>query len=223
MTYLPFSVYQCSLVPEDFLWFVSREFNTLTNMQPVIHNYALSFALGQSFIIVATDNVPNYSFLETLDNYATPAAPVEPPEFATHTYNSVCSKTNLTQSSFNIPALGKNRKISPSSTEFRFIVFSKNNHIPNYIRIGKKSCIAKVVARKLHLLETIDEPKDTIDVEIYYNLHDISPNDIVTKADLLLMYPTPIARSMKIKAPYLVLEDDDNIIKVPIPRHLRCS
>jgi len=162
-----------------------------------------------------------YSVLETLNNYATPAAPLGPLNFATHTYNSVCSKTNLTQSVLNTPALGRNRKVSPASSTFSFLVFSKNKRIRKYVRVGKKSCIVNISSKKMEILEFVDQPKEPIDVDIYYNLHDISPNDIVTKADVMMMYPTPITRTMQIKAPHVILQGDNGVLKVPIPRHLR--
>lgn len=215
------AVYKCELIPEDFLFFVSYEFNTFTQMQPMIHNYALTYALAKTFNTGIRGTNPKYDELFTFDNYATPAMPLTNPKFVTHTYNSVCSRTNLTQSSFNIPSLGRNRKITPYSTKFEFLVFSTGAKIPPYIRIGKKSCIAQVNATKLKIRETIEEPQEPVDVDTFYNVLDLSPSDIIESADIILMFPSPIARRMLVKAPYYVLEDGERQFFVPMPKHLR--
>ncbi len=215
------AVYRCELIPEDFLFFVSYEFNTFTQMQPVIHNYALTYALAKQFNTGFLGTSPRYEELYKFENYATPARPLTDPKFVTHTYNSVCSRTNLTQSSFNIPSLGRNRKVTPYSTKFEFLVFSTGERMPPYIRIGKKSCIAQVKATRLKLVGKIDDPEDLIDVNFFFNVLDLSPSDIIESADIVLMFPSPIARRMTVKAPYYVLEDDGTELFVPMPKHLR--
>jgi len=214
-------VFECLLTPEDFLFFVSREFNTFTSMLPVIHNYALTYALGKTFNIVAATSEPHYEELDSYDNYATPALPVTSPRFVTHTYNSVCSRTNTTQSSLNVPSLGRNTKMSPRSAEFEFLVFSRGGEIPRYLRIGKKSCISSIKASQLEIISVDLHPDEAIDTRVCFNLLDLSPNDIVESADVILMYPSPVAKSMRVRSPYLKLRGKGLEFCVPIPRHLR--
>ena len=215
------AVYRCELIPKDFLFFVSNEFNTSTYMQPVIHNYALTYALARQFIVGFQGVTPRYEELETFENYATPAIALQDPKFVTHTYNSVCSRTNRTRSVYNIPSLGRNQKIMPESTVFQFLVFSVDGRIPSHIRVGKKSCISEVRATKLKIVEVVEDPSEPIDVKVCYNILDLSSNDIILSADMLLMYPSPVARSMTVRAPYFVLDDDQEQFAVPIPKHLR--
>ncbi|MHA1742022.1 MAG: type I-D CRISPR-associated protein Cas5/Csc1 [Candidatus Thorarchaeota archaeon] len=215
------AVHRCKLIPEDFLFFVSYEFNTFTQMQPVIHNYALTYALAQQFNVASLGTKPHYEELQGFGRYATPAVALDDPQFVTHTYNSVCTRTNQTQSSFNVPSLGRNRKLVPASTRFEFFVFSDGSRIPRYVRIGKKSCISRIEAHELKIVERVEDPSEAVSVEACFNLLDLSPNDVVTTADMLLMYPSPVAKSMTVRAPHVVLEDGTREIVLPIPKHLR--
>lgn len=216
------SVLRCRLVPEDFLYFVSLEFNTFTMVQPLIHNYALTYALGSRFNTAATKNEADYSELEKFDIYATPAVPVTFPRYVGHTYNSVCSRTNLTQSSLNVPSLGRNKKISPLSTEFEFLIFSQAGRAPPpFIRVGKKSCICSVDSTELEVMRCVMDPQKKIETDICFNLLDLSPNDVVYSADMVLTYPSPVAREMTLKSPHLIVAEDGSELVVPVPRHLR--
>ncbi len=215
------TIYSCELVPEDFLFFVSYEFNTVTQMQPLIHNYALTYALARQFHVGWTGTTPRYEELSRFENYATPARPVVDPRYVTHTYNSVCTRTNVTQSPLNVPSLGRNRKIMPASTRFEFLVFSKGGDLPPYVRIGKKLCISRLRASRLKIVDTVLEPSETVEVNTYYNLMDLSPNDVVSSFDMIRMFPSPIARRMTVRAPHFVLEREGEQFAVPIPRHLR--
>ncbi|TXT53667.1 MAG: hypothetical protein BAJATHORv1_130007 [Candidatus Thorarchaeota archaeon] len=214
-------LFKCRLVPEDFLFFVSREFNTYTVMQPAIHNYALTYALADWFHTVALSVEPSYAEITEFDNYATPALPLERPHFMSFTYNAVDTKTNLTQSSYNVPALGYSSKIPPLSTEFEFFIFSRKGIIPKFIRVGKKSCICRLRPEKLDIDTTVSQPTESVNTDVCFNVLDLSANDMVENADMLLMYPSPIAKSMIFQAPHLIARLDDKEYTIPIPRHLR--
>jgi CRISPR-associated protein Csc1 len=214
-------LFKCRLIPDDFLFFVSKEFNTLTSIDPVIHNYALTYALADQFHIMVKGYEPNYDELETFDNYATPAVPNDTPRFVTHTYNSICTKTNQTQSNYNVPAMGRNRKIAPQSSTFEFLVFSREGDIPPYARVGKKSCISQIESRELEIESIESEPEQPIQTGVCFNLLDLSANDIVDSADMTMMFPTPVAMSMEVTAPHIVFAHDEERTMVPIPKHLR--
>lgn len=210
------------MVPEDFLFFVSREFNTYTQVQPHIHNYALTYALGAQFIIGSVGNEPRYSELEDFDLYATPALPERTPSYVGHTYNSVCSRTNITQSPLNVPALGRISKITPMSAPFSFMVFASSNRKPPlYARVGKKSCICRIRYEELPIEEICLEPDDAITTMVCFNPMDLSVNDIIYSADMIMTYPSPIARTMTVKAPHFEFKLNDEILSIPIPKHLR--
>lgn len=221
MTVNELRLFKCSLTPDDFLFFVSKEFNTLTSIDPVIHNYALTYALADQFHILVQGYEPNYDELETFDNYATPAVPNEAPRFVTHTYNSICTKTNQTQSNYNVPAMGRNRKIAPQSSTFEFLVFSQGGDIPPYVRVGKKSCISQIESTELEIKAIETEPDNPIQTGVCFNLLDLSANDIVDSADMMMMFPTPVAMSMKVTAPHIVFLKDGEETVAPIPKHLR--
>ncbi len=219
---MTFSLYRCELVPEDFLFFVSREFNTYTQVQPHIHNYALSYAIARRFTVGSLGTTPNYSELTDFDLYATPALPTSTPSYVTHTYNSICSRTNITQSGYNVPALGRISKISPVSTPFEFLVFATSERKPpKYIRVGKKSCICRVSHQEMEIEDVISQPEEVVTVDYCFNLLDLSVNDIVESADMIMTYPSPIARTMTVKAPHIVVRINDETTALPIPRHLR--
>lgn len=62
----------------DYLWFSSNEISKLSATQPVLHNYALSYALSQRSWGVCVGSVPRYLEDEegefgSMPVYATPA------------------------------------------------------------------------------------------------------------------------------------------------------
>jgi len=96
------------LYNHDYLWFSSTEISKVSTTLPVIHNYALTYALASFSYAAFWGNTPRYfEDLPRMPLYATPAA-AENVRRTTITYNAVDSLTLRTDvgPSVNTPNLG---------------------------------------------------------------------------------------------------------------------
>lgn len=92
----------------DYLWFSSTEISKVSTTLPVIHNYALTYALASFSYAAFCGNMPRYlDDLPQMPLYATPAAS-EGARRTTLTYNAVDSLSLRTDvgPSVNTPNLG---------------------------------------------------------------------------------------------------------------------
>jgi len=152
-------VLKCSIIPHDFLFFVSREFNTKTTTTSYIHNYALMYSLRNKFAVASSSYVPTYKEdLYELDYYCNPAFPNKSPSFTFQTYNSIDLLRNSPEEPKNrvknVPSFGRYQKIIPLSTEFTFYTLVKresNYRFPRIIRLGKKLSPCKLSFKKLKI------------------------------------------------------------------------
>lgn len=148
------------LYNHDYLWFSSNEISKISTTQPVIHNYALCYALSNRSFGVYIGSTPKY--VEDPDGefgampiYATPAYT----EWASHTtitFNALDTLTLTTGDSktLNTPNLGKRVYLDPvwehwdagrPSKGYQFYVFAFERYrLPGVIRIGKKGSPARI-------------------------------------------------------------------------------
>ena len=136
---------------DDYLWFTSHEWGNDNETAPLLHGYALSFALGGRERVVAVGGVPSYDEdLAEIDVYCTPARLVADSAarerhglFEVFTFNSIDNPTHLTQAlrhgdKSNNPKFGKRQVLLPG-LRFEFVVFSKLGvALPRVFRLGKK-------------------------------------------------------------------------------------
>jgi CRISPR-associated protein Csc1 len=96
------------LYNHDYLWFSSTEISKVSTTLPVIHNYALTYALSSFSYAAFLGNTPRYAEdLSKMPLYATPAM-AEGVSRTTITYNAVDSLSLRTDvgPSVNTPNLG---------------------------------------------------------------------------------------------------------------------
>lgn len=138
----------------DYLWFSSFEISKTAATLPLIHNYALSYALSGYSYGVYMGNTPRYTEdLNVMPAYATPARPEGPIGRTRFTQNAVNSRTLRTDDAprgWNTPELGwrlvldpiwDGGRLSPSSGGFTFYLFARADYRPpSVIRLGKKGC-----------------------------------------------------------------------------------
>lgn len=148
------------LYNHDYLWFSSNEISKVSTTQPVIHNYALCYALSHRSYGVCVGSTPKY--VEDPDGefgamplYATPAY-TESMSRTTITFNAVDTRTLTTGDSktMNTPNLGKRVYLDPiwehrdterPSKGYQFYVFVFGSYsLPGVIRIGKKGASARM-------------------------------------------------------------------------------
>lgn len=135
-------VYRCTLELHDSLYYATREIGRLYETEPVLHNYALCYALGlvdsekhattvaeeNSYRYFCPEQVPMYeSHLTPLNQqgiYITPARAVRHAavlstwKYADNRYHVEMQKTQK-----NVPSFGRAKEIAPES-RFEFFILA---------------------------------------------------------------------------------------------------
>lgn len=142
------------LYNHDYLWFSSFEISKTAATLPLIHNYALSYALSGYSYGVYVGSTPRYEEdLNAMAVYATPARPHATVGRTRFTQNAVNSRTLRTDDAprgSNSPSIGWRLVLDPvwrnstpriDSVGFTFYLFSRRDyHPPAVVRLGKKGC-----------------------------------------------------------------------------------
>ena len=151
------------LYNHDYLWFSSNEISKVSTTQPILHNYALCYAISQRSYGVYLGSTPKYvedpdGEFNSMPLYATPAHADHPDNIShtTITFNAVDSRTLTTgdSKSMNTPNLGKRVYIDPAweSTEierpekgYQFYIFTFDSYRPPGVaRLGKKGASMRI-------------------------------------------------------------------------------
>lgn len=149
---------------DDYLWFSSYEWGSDNETAPVLHGYALSFALSGRDRVFSIGGVPDYDAdLAEIDVYCTPArleagtlTARQRGVFDVLTFNSVDNPTQLTQAmrrgeKSNDPKFGKRQVLLPG-LRFELVAFSRPGAVlPRVFRLGKKR--SPVVVETATLIE----------------------------------------------------------------------
>lgn len=168
---------------DDFLWFASYEWGGDNETAPLLHNYALSFALSDHDRADTGGGVPNYeNDLREINVYCTPARliPVrlKQRQRTVLTFNSVDNPTQLTQAlrigeKVNDPKIGKRQVLLPG-LHFELFAFTRRDaSLPRVFRLGKKRSPV-VVEEREQVRATVFEGTET-------TCHAVSPLDICGK------------------------------------------
>jgi CRISPR-associated protein Csc1 len=161
-------IYRCILELHDSLYFATREIGRLYETEPVLHNYALTYALGlvdsdrysttvseeDSYRYFCPEQVPKYKqHLTPLNQrgiYVTPARAIHYAsilntwKYANNNYHVEMEKTAR-----NIPGFGRTKEIAAES-QFEFFVISQSAiALPKWIRLGKWASKAELIAEPL--------------------------------------------------------------------------
>ena len=149
------NITRCRLTLHDTLFYATREMGTLYETERYIHDYALSYALFNSFIIrvpyFCASYRPNYAGdlgkLNEVGIYVTPARPL--------IWDYVLATWKMAQVTYyrkperfggkNYPVnIGRAKELGPGST-FEFFVLSRELvSLPRWIRLGKWMSKAEV-------------------------------------------------------------------------------
>jgi CRISPR-associated protein Csc1 len=147
-------VYAGTLHNHDYLWFSSFEISKTAATIPLIHNYALSYAISGYSYGVYVGNTPRYTEdLNAMPAYATPARPqgsVASTRFTQNAVNSLTLRTDDAPRACNSPSLGWRLVLDPVwrsaapdvvLTGFTFYLFARDSfRPPGVTRLGKKGC-----------------------------------------------------------------------------------
>lgn len=161
-------IYRCILDLHDSLYYATREIGRLYETEPVLHNYALCYALGlvdsekyattvaeeSRYRYFCPEQVPMYEAhlipLNQQGIYVTPARAVRHSavlntwKYADNRYHVEMQKTQK-----NIPSFGRAKEIAPES-QFDFFVISQGSlTFPRWIRLGKWMSKAELTVKEL--------------------------------------------------------------------------
>lgn len=142
------------LYNHDYLWFSAFEISKTAATVPLIHNYALNYAISGYSYGLFVGSTPRYEEdFAVMPVYATPARPqgvVTRTRFTQNAVNSCTLRTDDAPRGINSPALGwrlvldpiwKTEVRNPDESGFGFYLFARDSFSPpSVIRLGKKGC-----------------------------------------------------------------------------------
>ena len=230
------NIYRCEVELHDSLYYATREIGRLYETEPVLHNYALCYALGlvdsetysttvseeHSYCYFCPEQVPKYEeHLTPLNEqgiYVTPArsishsATLNTWKYANNNYHVEMEKTQK-----NIPSFGRAKEIAPESM-FEFFIVSKKplisangKKIPQWIRLGKWMSKAEVKVKKLP-----NPKKSKGDFTCPYPLNplDVMFTNQVHSYDAINMPPVSLIKNVRMQGEYYYFEDIKGL-KIP--------
>lgn len=196
------------LYNHDYLWFSSYEISKTAATYPLIHNYALSYAVSGYSHGVYVGSAPRYrEDLDAMPAYATPARPlgvVAQTRFTQNAVNSRSRRTDDAPPGRNSPAFGWRLVLDPvwrsgdldvNVAGFAFYLFGREAfRPPAVVRLGKKGCPVRMQWNEVApaVATFIDQP--------IRPTHAVNPLDV--QGEVLSYEPAPIP-------PHLILRVAD--------------
>jgi CRISPR-associated protein Csc1 len=196
-------LYAGRMYNHDYLWFSSFEISKTAATIPIIHNYALTYAISGYSYGIYFGHAPRYSNdLARMPAYATPALPEGRPGQTRFTQNAINSRTLRTDDAprgSNSPAFGWRLVLDPNWSRssqdlgafFSFYLFARSEFHPSAIvRLGKKGCPIR-----LHW-EEITNARGVLVESVVAPTHAVNPLDVA--GEIVSYEPVPLP-------PHLVL------------------
>jgi CRISPR-associated protein Csc1 len=208
-------IYRCQIELHDSLYFATREIGRLYETEPVIHNYALCYALGlvdseiysttvseeHSYRYFCPEQVPKYEpHLTALNQqgiYVTPARSISHSstlntwKYANNNYHVEMEKTQK-----NIPGFGRTKEIAPESKFEFFIISEKSLKVAKWIRLGK--WMSKAAVEIVEQKEVKRSPSETDFIFPYLlNPLDVMFSHQVISYDVVNMPPVSLIQNVK--------------------------
>ena len=223
-------IYRCELELHDSVYYATREIGRLYETEPIIHNYALCYALGlvdsekyattvleeHSYRYFCPEQVPKYEeHLTPLNEqgiYVTAASSISHTsvlntwKYANNNYHVEMEKTQK-----NIPSFGRAKEIAPES-KFEFFVISQQEiNLAKWIRLGKWMSKAEVTVEKL--------PQPKTKTDLFICTHPLNPLDVmfsnqVISYDVVNMPPVSLIKNAQMRGQFYYF---DNVKDVRLP------
>ncbi|MBD2482150.1 type I-D CRISPR-associated protein Cas5/Csc1 [Planktothrix sp. FACHB-1365] len=231
-------IYRCTIELHDSLYFATREIGRLYETEPILHNYALCYALGlidnpsyqttvaeeDSYRYFCPEQVPKYEqHLTPLNQqgiYVTPARTVNYTavlntwKYANNNYHVEMEKTQK-----NIPSFGRTKEIAPES-KFEFFIITENSlKLPKWIRLGKWASKAELT------IEELPQPKRHPENEFIFP-YPLNPLDVmfthqVLSYDTINMPPVSLIRNVRMRGEYYSVQIGKETLKIPAQMQYR--
>ncbi|HEY9298364.1 MAG TPA: type I-D CRISPR-associated protein Cas5/Csc1 [Phormidium sp.] len=213
-------IHRCQLELHDSLYYATREIGRLYETEPVIHNYALCYALGlvdsevystnvteeHSYRYFCREQIPKYEeHLTPLNQqgmYLTPARSLSHSttlstwKYANNNYHVEMEKTQK-----NIPSFGRTKEIVPESKFEFFIISEKPLKLAKWIRLGK--WMSKAAVEIVEQKEVKRSPSATDFIFPYLlNPLDVMFSHQVISYDVVNMPPVSLIQNVKMLGRY---------------------
>ncbi|MGB6016214.1 MAG: type I-D CRISPR-associated protein Cas5/Csc1 [Nodosilinea sp.] len=231
-------IYRGTLELHDNLYYATREIGRLYETEPVLHNYALCYALGlvdsekyattvseeSGYRYFCPEQVPTYeAHLTPLNQqgiYVTPARAVRHTavlstwKYADNRYHVEMQKTQK-----NIPSFGRAKEIAPESQFEFFVIAQKPMKFHRWIRLGKWMSKAEVVIKEL------PTPKRNSAREFSFP-YPLNPLDVmftnqVLSYDTLNMPPVSLIRNVRMVGEHYSFEGAKEPLNLPVNMEYR--
>lgn len=232
MTFL----YRCQLELHDSLYFATREIGRLYETEPVLHNYALCYALGlvdsevystrvaeeHSYRYFCPEQVPKYEeHLTPLNQqgiYITPARSLSHAAILnTWKYTDNRYHVEMEKTQKNIPSFGRAKEIAPESRFEFFAISQKPLKLPRWIRLGKWASKAEVIVEELPKAKQ-SEGRFTFPYPL--NPLDVMFTNRVISYDVVNMPPVSLIRNVQLQGQYYYF-DSLKDLKIPAQMQYR--
>lgn len=224
------SIYCCQLELHDSLYFATREIARLYETEPIIHNYALCYALGLVdsqiyFTTVAEEHYYRYFCPEQVPKYEEHLTPlnqqviyVTPARSLNHSailntwkYTNNNYHVEMEKTQKNIPSFGRAKEIAAESLFEFFVISQKELKLQRWIRLGKWMSKAEVT------VEQLLKPKIAEDIFTY--THPLNPLDVmftnqVMSYDVVNMPPVSLIQNVQMRGQYYHFDGNQNL-KIP--------
>ena len=206
--------YRCTLELHDSLYFATRELGRLYETEPVLHNYALSYALGlvdsvQYNTVVAEEDAYRYFCPEQVPKYNAHLTPlnhqgiyVTPARAISHTTTLATWKyadnryhVEMLPTERNIPSFGRTKEIAPESQFEFFIISERSLKLPRWIRLGKWASKAELTTETLSNPQSHQSAEFT--VSFLLNPLDVMFTNQVLSYDTVNMPPVSLIRNVR--------------------------
>jgi CRISPR-associated protein Csc1 len=233
-------IYRGILELHDNLYYATREIGRLYETEPVLHNYALCYALGlvdsekyattvseeSGYRYFCPEQVPMYeAHLTPLNQqgiYVTPARAVRHTavlntwKYADNRYHVEMQKTQK-----NIPSFGRAKEIAPESQFEFFAISQKPLTFPRWIRLGKWMSKAEVDIKELPTPKRNSTKEFTFPYPL--NPLDVMFTNQVLSYDTINMPPVSLIRNVRMVGEHYTFEGLSTSLKLPAHMEYRFS
>ena len=218
-------LYRGSIFNHDFLWFSSSEIAQVSSTWPILHNYALTYALGQFSYGLSVGTMPTYEEdLPKIPLYPTPALNYRAKKcsLALNAIDDLTQRTD-TGGKLNTPSLAtrivivpekKRKSDAKKKAEEGYILYCfvwDEYRLPGAFRLGKKGCAMRA------FWEEIDAERAIFTEEPVIPAHPVNPLDIAGELvwyEPVAIPPHMVFRRAQIKGDYFVT-DKNRMVLLP--------
>lgn len=226
-------IYSCELELQDSMYYATREIGRLYETEPVIHNYALCYALGlvdsekyatqvaeeHSYRYFCGEQVPKYQeHLTPLNErsiYITPATAIRHTstlntwKYANNNYHVEMEKTQK-----NIPSYGRAKEVAPESVFEFFLISPAEIQLPRWIRLGKWMSKAEL---SYHPIASYIEKNGEFICDRCLNPLDVMFANRVLSYDVVNMPPVSLIKNVQMSGKYFQFTSiNGGEIKIPV-------